>query len=153
VQLQSCRSSPAARQPRQAASSRVIAGVDQINHIVVIYLENHSFDNLYGLFPGANGIANAGNAAKQLDRNGTAYDVLPQPIDSNLEPEGPDPRFPANLPPVWSGAFERARARQATCSARSIAISGSSTGARERERPEVPRRRRQQRAKLPPACG
>ncbi len=34
-------------------------GLDKIDHIVVIYAENRSFDNLYGLFPGANGIANA----------------------------------------------------------------------------------------------
>ena len=30
-----------------------------IDHFVVIYLENHSFDNLYGTFPGANGLSNA----------------------------------------------------------------------------------------------
>jgi phospholipase C len=30
-----------------------------IKNVVVIYAENHSFDNMYGLFPGANGIANA----------------------------------------------------------------------------------------------
>ena len=35
------------------------AGLSKIDHIVVIYAENRSFDNLYGLFPGANGIANA----------------------------------------------------------------------------------------------
>ena len=26
--------------------------LDKIEHIIVIYLENHSFDNLYGTFPG-----------------------------------------------------------------------------------------------------
>ncbi len=69
-----------------------------INHIVVIYLENHSFDNLYGQFAGANGIANAGAAATQMDKGGTPYPALPQPINSNLKPPGPDPRFPADLP-------------------------------------------------------
>ena len=34
-------------------------GMDQINHIIVIYQENWSFDSLYGNFPGANGLANA----------------------------------------------------------------------------------------------
>ena len=37
-------------------------GSDQlrkINHIVVIYEENHSFDNLYGGWEGVNGLANA----------------------------------------------------------------------------------------------
>ena len=28
----------------------------QIDHIIVIYQENWSFDSLYGLFPGANGL-------------------------------------------------------------------------------------------------
>src|SRR6266487_3117411 len=69
-----------------------------INHIVVIYLENHSFDNLYGMFPGANGIANAGATATQVDKNGAVYATLPQPINSNLKPPAPDSRFPANLP-------------------------------------------------------
>ena len=32
-------------------------GLAKINHIVVIYLENRSFDNLYGLYPGAEGLA------------------------------------------------------------------------------------------------
>src|SRR5437870_4514673 len=29
----------------------------KINHIVVLYLENRSFDNLYGEFPGADGLS------------------------------------------------------------------------------------------------
>ena len=33
--------------------------IGQIDTIVVIYAENRSFDDLYGAFPGANGIANA----------------------------------------------------------------------------------------------
>src|SRR5258705_515621 len=31
----------------------------RINHVVVIYEENHSFDNLYGGWEGVNGLANA----------------------------------------------------------------------------------------------
>src|SRR6266545_6148124 len=31
-------------------------GLRKLEHIVVIYLENRSFDNLYGEFPGANGL-------------------------------------------------------------------------------------------------
>jgi len=27
----------------------------KVEHVIVIYLENHSFDNLFGLFPGAEG--------------------------------------------------------------------------------------------------
>src|SRR5437867_10352593 len=36
--------------------------LDKINHIVVIYEENHSFDNLYGGWEGVNGRANADSA-------------------------------------------------------------------------------------------
>ena len=32
---------------------------NKIKHVVVIYLENHSFDNLYGEFAGANGLFSA----------------------------------------------------------------------------------------------
>src|SRR5258706_3743119 len=33
--------------------------LNRIEHVVVIYAENRSFDNLYGLFPRANAIAGA----------------------------------------------------------------------------------------------
>jgi phospholipase C len=45
------------------------APLQQIDHFVVIYQENQSFDGLYGSFPGANGIANASaTSLTQLDR-------------------------------------------------------------------------------------
>jgi len=71
---------------------------DKINHVIVIYQENWSFDGLYGKFPGANGIANAGAAVAQVDKGGKPYATLPQPMDSTKNPPAPDPRFPANLP-------------------------------------------------------
>jgi phospholipase C len=43
--------------------------LNQIDHFVVIYQENWSFDALYGNFPGANGTANASTTSlTQLDR-------------------------------------------------------------------------------------
>ena len=72
--------------------------LSQINHIVVIYQENWSFDSLYGKFPGANGIANAGNNVIQLDRQGRPYATLPQALNTNLKPAQPDKRFPNDLP-------------------------------------------------------
>lgn len=72
--------------------------IDKINHVIVIYQENWSFDGLYGNFPGANGLANAGAAVRQVDKQGTPYTTLPQPIDTTKKPPAPDPRFPANLP-------------------------------------------------------
>src|SRR5690348_14966628 len=70
------------------ALSAAQAGADQkfagINHIVVIYEENHSFDNLYGGWEGVNGRANAtpGQMA-QVRENGVAYTCLLQ-NDVNL---------------------------------------------------------------------
>jgi phospholipase C len=51
------------------------ASLDDVNHIIVIYLENRSFDNLYGFFPGADGLANAGATATQVDGDGKPYDT------------------------------------------------------------------------------
>jgi acid phosphatase len=53
------------------------AGLRQLEHIVVIYLENRSFDNLYGEFAGANGLAAAAGAPPQVDASGTAFATLP----------------------------------------------------------------------------
>ena len=55
---------------------RGVGALSRVNHVVVIYLENHSFDNLFGSWPGAIGLADAGIA--QLGPAGTPYSVLPQ---------------------------------------------------------------------------
>ena len=53
-------------------------GLARIEHIVVIYAENRSFDHLYGLFPGAEGIASATAEQKtQLDHDGRPLPQLP----------------------------------------------------------------------------
>ena len=55
-----------------------------IDHIVVIYEENHSFDNLYGGWEGVNGRSNADAAhTTQVAQNGSAYGCLLQ-NDVNL---------------------------------------------------------------------
>jgi acid phosphatase len=74
------------------------APANPINHVIVIYQENWSFDSLYGSFPGANGVAKAGAAIKQVDKNNQLLTALPQPIDTNLKPAAADSRFPANMP-------------------------------------------------------
>ena len=52
--------------------------LNDIEHIVVIYAENHSFDNLYGLFPGANGIKQATPEQYiQIDHDGKPFKELP----------------------------------------------------------------------------
>jgi acid phosphatase len=58
-------------------------GIDNIETIVVIYAENRSFDDLYGSFPGANGLQNVTEAnSTQVDRDGSV---------------------PKELPPAWGG--------------------------------------------------
>ena len=73
--------------------------LNQIDTIVVVFLENHSFDNLFGLYPNAAGIADAIAAApKQVGKDGQVLIALPQPKDTNTNPATLDLRFPADLP-------------------------------------------------------
>ena len=100
------------------------ATLNQINHFVVIYQENWSFDSLYGNFPGANGIANTfdqnGNFLNtQVDRStgqpisssgptfnpAYSYDPSPlnnppQPLDASYKPDPQLPRGPEHAPAV-----------------------------------------------------
>ena len=55
-------------------------GLDRLGHIVVLYMENWSFDGLFGRFPGADGIDRAGERVRQVDRAGQPYTVLPPPL-------------------------------------------------------------------------
>jgi len=67
------------------------SGLDQIQTVVVIYAENRSFDNLYGAFPGANGLKDATRAKYvQRDRDGTPLKELP-PIWEGLTAKGVKP--------------------------------------------------------------
>ncbi|MFO1057856.1 MAG: alkaline phosphatase family protein, partial [Dongiaceae bacterium] len=70
----------------------------RIGHVVVIFQDNRSFDNLYGTFPGADGIANAGAAATQVDLQGRPYDKLPTVMTVGSTGAVPDTRFPPDLP-------------------------------------------------------
>jgi acid phosphatase len=75
---------PAASDPR----------LEAIDTIVVLYAENRSFDNLYGHFPGANGLANVtADQARQVDRDGTPLPELP-PIWQGLTSPGVKPVIP-----------------------------------------------------------
>ncbi|HEX9418706.1 MAG TPA: alkaline phosphatase family protein [Methylomirabilota bacterium] len=75
-----------------------VAGADdrsdklqKINHIVVIYQENHSFDNLYGGWEGVNGRANADAAhTQQINQSGAPFNCLLQD-DVNLTSPSPLP--------------------------------------------------------------
>jgi acid phosphatase len=63
-------------------------GLQRIDHLVVIYEENHSFDNLFGRWPGVNGLANDPARTPRATQVGpdparTPYDCLLQ-VDVNL---------------------------------------------------------------------
>ena len=58
--------------------------LQKIKHIVVVYQENHSFDNLYGGWEGVNGRSSADAArTNQIGQNGLLYTCLQQ-SDVNL---------------------------------------------------------------------
>src|SRR2546423_8239893 len=86
------------------------AGIESIENIVVIYAENRSFDNLYGFFPGANGLSGlAPEAYTQRDRDGSVLKELP-PIWGGLTAKGGEPPgsqaptgHPANTPFALDG--------------------------------------------------
>jgi acid phosphatase len=73
------------------AAATTPPGLDQVQNIVVIYAENRSFDDLYGSFPGANGLQNVTpESARQLDRDGKPLSVLP-PVWDGLTAKGVTP--------------------------------------------------------------
>ena len=72
-----------------------VPGLDKVGHIIVLYLENRSFDSLYGSFPGADGYTFAKDIAPQVDRDGKPYDKLPPALNTNLKPAAPDARLAA----------------------------------------------------------
>jgi phospholipase C len=81
------------------------ARLERIKTVVVLYAENHSFDNMYGLFPGANGIANATpEQMTQLDHDGKPLKELVV-FGHDGKPDARFPRMPnrpfrIDAPPV-----------------------------------------------------
>src|SRR2546423_5645250 len=67
-----------------AGASPAKAALGSINHIVVIYQENHSFDTLYGSWERVNGLPRADSANTiQIGQGGVPYTCLKQ-NDVNL---------------------------------------------------------------------
>jgi acid phosphatase len=65
--------------------------LNNIQTVVVIYAENRSFDNLYGGFPGANGLQNVkASNSTQVDRDGSVLKELP-PVWDGLTGKGITP--------------------------------------------------------------
>ncbi len=86
------RAAPGAGSTEAVGRRDNVPGLNRLKHVVVIYLENHSFDNLYGQFPGADGLANAAATSTQVDLTGAPFATLPFPATPGFAP------FPANLP-------------------------------------------------------
>ncbi|MGA7260702.1 MAG: acid phosphatase [Stellaceae bacterium] len=77
-----------------ATTATNAAGIESIENIVVIYAENRSFDNLYGSFPGANGLSRVTpEEYTQRDRDGSVLKELP-PIWGGLTAKGFEPAVP-----------------------------------------------------------
>ena len=64
-----------------------------IDHIVVLFLENRTFDHLFGTYPGVEGLDSY--RGRQADKNGVEYPGLPLALRRDGKP---DPRFPSDLP-------------------------------------------------------
>jgi phospholipase C len=75
--------------PATHSSHATPTGLERLQHLVIIDLENHSFDNLYGEFPGADGFAFVKNLPPQVDEQGVPYPTLPV---------APGTRIPEGLP-------------------------------------------------------
>jgi len=90
VAMVSCGTPPAPKPAQENVAAP--SDLKKIEHVIVIYQENWSFDGLYGKFPGANGLMNAQSAVQQVDKSDVPLKVLPQVTDSF--PPAPDTRFP-----------------------------------------------------------
>ncbi|WEK19413.1 MAG: alkaline phosphatase family protein [Candidatus Pedobacter colombiensis] len=83
------------------------AQLNKVKHVVVIYMENHSFDNLYGQFPGAEGLEQAKpENITQINAESQPYITLP-PIPRSSA-------FPTNLPNTYFNIDQYVAADQVT---------------------------------------
>jgi acid phosphatase len=84
-------------------------GLDKIRHFVVIYEENHSFDNLYGGWEGVDGLRNADRAhTRQVDQTGKPYDCLLQNDVNLTAPPLSVECTNTNTPPAFTSHFRNA---------------------------------------------
>lgn len=74
-----------------AFCAKAAPAIENIDNVVVIYAENRSFDNIFGAFPGARGLAGLkAEDYAQVDRNGEVLKELP-PIWKGLTAKGVTP--------------------------------------------------------------
>ena len=118
-----------------SCATRGTERLSRIEHIVVIYAENRSFDHLYGLFPGAEGIAQATAEQKtQLDHDGKPLPALPATYDpvqkgrlrEDLPTAGlPNGPFRIDAPPINPASSSRIAGDRASYAALVLAKSVS----------------------------
>ena len=83
------------------ATAQAKNGLGKVDHVVVIYEENHSFDNLYGGWEGVDGLSHADAAhTTQVSQQGQAFQCLMQ-NDVNLT----SPPLPADCANTTGSAF------------------------------------------------
>jgi acid phosphatase len=90
VLLAGCATPAASPDARQGVAPVPDPKLARIGQIVVVYMENRSFDHLFGLYPGANGLAEARAQGRtvQTDRSGKPYEQLPVPLaDKHGKPD------------------------------------------------------------------
>jgi phospholipase C len=78
------------------SSAPKTSGIERTNHIVVLVLENWSFDSLYAEFPDADGIVNGMHAPPQIDATGAPYATLPQNV-AHIPTTLPNAPFPLDM--------------------------------------------------------
>lgn len=71
----------------EAADAPAANPFSRIGHIVVVVMENRSFDHVFGLFPGAEGVAGAHNP--QVDRDGRPLPGFTVPGETTARPNAP----------------------------------------------------------------
>src|SRR3954469_4138115 len=93
--------------PAAAARGHRERALDGIRHFVVIYEENHSFDNLYGRWERVDGLRDADPAhARQVSQAGTPHECLLQD-DVNLA-STPQRATCTNTAPAFESRFPNA---------------------------------------------
>ena len=97
--------------PAYAANIKGPAGIAKIGHIVVIYAENHSFDEEFGDFPGANGLKNVRPYEYvQRDRDGSVLKTLPSTWNGVIDSHevAPNGQAIAQIPPSATASLPNA---------------------------------------------
>lgn len=95
IGLVACTTPTSTRQD-MAATAAANPKLAKIGQIVVVYMENRSFDHLFGTFPGADGIANghAPDTTTQIGPDGKPYRLLPAVA---FDKGGLDQRFKGDI--------------------------------------------------------